>query len=231
MPDTIEAYPLHWPDGWPRTNPNQRESDRRFGGGKLTMGRAVNQLVNELRLLGTTNIIVSSNIPTKSDGLPYADNRRIDDPGIAVYFDFKKKHRVMARDGFTSPAGNIRSLTLAIEAVRDIRHTARDGCDRACRPSSTDRNNRAGSSVAAGLSESRATGSPCSGCTSDRSQSRAGSPCAYYHPAWPAGGLARSAPTPHRSGRLDSAGSCGHSGHDFRSSTSAAAPPESGHHS
>jgi hypothetical protein len=120
MPDTIEAYPLHWPPGWPRTEPGRRESDHRFGGGKLTMGRAVNQLANELRLLGTTNIIVSSNIPTKSDGLPYADNRRIDDPGIAAYFDFKKKTRVMARDGFTSPAGNIRSLTLAIEGLRQL---------------------------------------------------------------------------------------------------------------
>ena len=84
------------------------------------MGRAVIQLVNELRLLGATNIIVSSNIPTKSDGLPYADNRRIDDPGIAVYFDFKKRHLAMARDGFTSPAGNIRSLTLAIDGLRQL---------------------------------------------------------------------------------------------------------------
>jgi hypothetical protein len=115
-----EAYPLHWPDGWPRTAAHQRQSDHRFGGGRrLTMGRAVNQLVNELRLLGATNIIVSSNVPTKSDGLPYADDRRIDDPGIAVYFDFKKK-LVMARDGFISVAGNIRSLTLAIEGLRQL---------------------------------------------------------------------------------------------------------------
>jgi hypothetical protein len=107
----MEAYPLRWPDGWPRTNPNQRESDCRFGGGrsgggrKLALGRAINQLVDELRRLGATNIIVSSNMPTKSDGLPYADDRGIDDPGIAVYFNFKKKSRVMARDGFTSVAG------------------------------------------------------------------------------------------------------------------------------
>jgi hypothetical protein len=63
------------------------------------------QLADELRLLGASNVIVSTNIPTKSDGLPYADDRNIGDPGIAVYFDFKKKRLVMARDGFTrSPA-------------------------------------------------------------------------------------------------------------------------------
>jgi hypothetical protein len=32
----IEAYPLRWPDGWPRTQSYRRESDSRFGGrGKL----------------------------------------------------------------------------------------------------------------------------------------------------------------------------------------------------
>jgi hypothetical protein len=118
----MEAYPLRWPDGWPRTNPYQRESDRRFGGGgrKLALGRAIKLLVDELRLLGATNVIVSSNMPTKSDGLPYADDRGIEDPGIAVYFDFKKKPRVMARDGFTSVAGNVRSLTLAIDGLRQL---------------------------------------------------------------------------------------------------------------
>jgi hypothetical protein len=118
----IEAYPLAWPDGWPRTNPYRRESDSRFGGhGKrVTMGRAVVQLMDELRRLGATKIVVSSNIPTKSDGLPYAESKLIDDPGIAVYFDFKRKSLVMARDGFTSPAGNVRSLTLAIEGLRQL---------------------------------------------------------------------------------------------------------------
>jgi hypothetical protein len=116
-----EVYPLRWPDGWPRTEPHRRESDHRFGGRrKLALGRAISQLVNELRLLGASNIIVSSNMPTKSDGLPYADDRGVDDPGIAVYFDFKKKHLTMARDGFTSVAGNIRSLTLAIEGLRQL---------------------------------------------------------------------------------------------------------------
>jgi hypothetical protein len=76
--------------------------------------------MDELRRLGATKIVVSSNIPTKADGLPYAESKLIDDPGIAVYFDFKGKSLVMARDGFTSPAGNIRSLTLAIEGLRQL---------------------------------------------------------------------------------------------------------------
>jgi hypothetical protein len=134
----MEAYPLHWPAGWPRTNPYQRESDRRFGGAsrtgsrKLALGRAINQLVDELRLLGATNVIVSSNMLTKSDGLPYADDRNIEDPGIAVYFDFNKKPMVMARDKYTSVAGNIRALTLAIDGMRQMdRHGGRYMMERA----------------------------------------------------------------------------------------------------
>ena len=116
-----EAYPLQWPDGWPRTEPHRRESDSRFGGsGRITVGRARDQLMEELRRLGATEIVVSSNVPVRPDGLLYADNKRIDDPGIAVYFKFKKKSLVMARDAFTSVAGNLRTLGLAVEHLRGL---------------------------------------------------------------------------------------------------------------
>jgi hypothetical protein len=53
-------------------------------------------------------------------------------PCIAVYFDYNKKHIVMARDGFTSVAGNIRSLTLAIEGLRQFdRHGGKFMLERA----------------------------------------------------------------------------------------------------
>src|SRR5262249_35516167 len=133
-----EAYPLKWPDGWPRTLPHRRESDNRFGGNRphaivglddsssrpsrrgITVGRARDQLMDELRRLGATDIVVSTNVPVKADGLLYADNKRLDDPGIAVYFTYKKKKFVMARDGFISVAGNLRSLGLAIDGMRQL---------------------------------------------------------------------------------------------------------------
>ena len=127
----IEAYPLRWPEGWPRIPSYRRENDNRFGNGtrtaegitmgrRLTVGRARDQLMEELRRLGATEIVVSTNVPVKADGLLYADNKRLDDPGIAVYFKFKKKQMVMARDGFVSVAGNLRSLGLAIEGLRQL---------------------------------------------------------------------------------------------------------------
>jgi len=76
--------------------------------------------LEELRLLGATGRVVSSNVPTRSDGLLQSDPRRLDDPGIAVYFKYKTKQVVMARDGFISVAGNLRSLGLAVEAFRQL---------------------------------------------------------------------------------------------------------------
>jgi hypothetical protein len=129
----VEAYPLRWPDGWPRTESWERESDSRFGGsGKITVGRARDQLMDELRRLGATEIVVSSNVPVRADGLLRADDRRLDDPGIAVYFLFKKRRMVMARDGFQTVAGNLRSLGLAIDGMRQLdRHGGRFMLERA----------------------------------------------------------------------------------------------------
>jgi hypothetical protein len=130
---TADAYPLHWPDGWPRTPSWRRESDRRFGGGTgLSMGRARDQLIGELQRLGAKNIVISTNIALRRDGLPYADNRRVDDPGVAAYFTLRGKPMVMARDAFSSVAGNLRSLTLAIEAMRQLeRHGGSNMMERA----------------------------------------------------------------------------------------------------
>lgn len=118
---TAEAFPLQWPDGWPRTASYRRESDTRFGGSnKLVMGKARDQLIEELRRLGASSVVISTNVRLRQDGLPYADQRRQDDPGAAVYFMLKKRPMVMAVDRYASVAGNMRSLTLAIEAMRQL---------------------------------------------------------------------------------------------------------------
>lgn len=117
-----EAYPLQWPEGWPRTPSWKRESDKKFSGSVygLAMGRVRDKLLHELRLLGARDVVVSSNVALRRDGLPYAEQRRLDDPGVAVYFTFKKRPMVMARDAYVSVAGNLRSLGLAIEAMRQL---------------------------------------------------------------------------------------------------------------
>lgn len=116
------AYPLQWPDGWPRTEYHRRESDQIFAGRVygLTMGRARDQLIAELGRLSAKDVVISSNIQLRQDGLPYSDQRRVTDPGVAVYFTLKKRPLVMAVDRFVSVAGNMRSLALAVDAMRQL---------------------------------------------------------------------------------------------------------------
>jgi hypothetical protein len=116
---SAEAYPLQWPEGWPRTLDWKRGKSR-FGK-NLGFGE-IRKLQAELRLLGALHVVISSNVPLRNDGLPYASQamRKYDDPGVAVYFTLKGKPLSMARDRYATPWENIRSLILAISAIRSI---------------------------------------------------------------------------------------------------------------
>lgn len=112
------AYPLQWPEGWPRTSPERRERSR-F---KVTPDRAMRNLLEQLRILGARNVVVSSNVAIRQDGRPYADQARriIRDPGVAVYFTLNGKQMSMARDLYETPHENIHALGHAIEHIRGI---------------------------------------------------------------------------------------------------------------
>lgn len=114
-----EAYPLSWPPGWPR-HKGGRDSDRRFNGPTYRWDRVYRGLVEELERIGATQITVSTNQPLRRDGYPYAQERAIADTGVAVYFMRGKKSLVMAQDRFNTVMGNMRSLTMAIEGLRQM---------------------------------------------------------------------------------------------------------------
>jgi len=81
----IEAYPLHWPHGWKRRNRRERA---KFS---TSFANARDGLIDELRLMGAKNIVLSTNIELRRDGLPYAKAKQPEDPGIAIYFQHKKQ--------------------------------------------------------------------------------------------------------------------------------------------
>lgn len=124
MADNQTAFPLAWPDGWPRTPPHRREQSHPFGGARfpLTFDRARQQLLEELVRLRAQKIILSTNVPLRQDGQPYANaaTARMDDPGVAVYFRLKDRPLAMARDGFANIAANMRSLFLAVDGLRQL---------------------------------------------------------------------------------------------------------------
>lgn len=113
-----ESYPLHWPAGQPRTPPS-KQSDAPF---KVSQEQAQNELLREVALLGGTNLVISTNIPIRKDGLPYADiaRRKITDSGVAVYFDLKGEQKCFACDRWWTIRDNIRAISKTIEALRGI---------------------------------------------------------------------------------------------------------------
>lgn len=114
-----EAYPLSWPEGWPRTPDHKRSTRSQFN---TTFDRARSELMKELRLLGATHVVISSWLPLRRDGMPYSDQarRKLDDPGVAVYFLLRKRQMVMARDAYTSVHDNLRSIGLGIAHLRGL---------------------------------------------------------------------------------------------------------------
>jgi hypothetical protein len=116
---TAEAFPLSWPQGWPR-HKGERDSDNRFRGPTYNWTRVVHGLHEEIGRIGGKNITISTNQPVRNDGWPYAQQRVIHDPGVAVYFVRQGKSLVMAQDRFWTIIGNMRSLTMAIEGLRQM---------------------------------------------------------------------------------------------------------------
>ena len=115
-----EAYPLQWPDGWPRTEYQDQKYSLPGGAVRQSWDRVVNRLLDELRRLGATNVVLSTNQPIRRDGLPYTTKRIIEDPGAAVYFSLDGQQLAMAQDCYMHLIDNIRSLALAIEGLRQM---------------------------------------------------------------------------------------------------------------
>lgn len=108
--------PLQWPDNWPRTPAEQRVRAR-F---RTPLSGAVDDLLAELDRLDAANAIITTDLPVKGNGLPYADGRATD-PGIAVWFTLDGVEHVLACDRWSTPADNIRSISCSIEALRGLK--------------------------------------------------------------------------------------------------------------
>ncbi|MEW8189904.1 MAG: hypothetical protein AB2766_11425 [Candidatus Thiodiazotropha endolucinida] len=129
----MEAYPLHWPEGWKRT-PRHMVDVSRF---KVTPDRARRNMLEEIRrLVGygykRDDVIISTNLRLRKDGEPYATQRAPDDQGVAVYFKYKKKPMVFACDQWSHIHDNMQAIAKTIEALRGIeRWGASDMMERA----------------------------------------------------------------------------------------------------
>jgi hypothetical protein len=114
----VEAYPLYWPEGWPRTGFRRSAA---FGAGQrgATIGKAVVDLRHEMQLMGAKEVVISSNLELRRDGLPRAD-RQVGDPGVAVYFIRKGAPGCIPCDRWDRVGDNLHAIVLAVRAIRGL---------------------------------------------------------------------------------------------------------------
>ena len=134
MREAIEAYPLAWPPGWPRNKSHQRSRAKFSTSGRLlSVMDGIQRVLLELERLGVKrdDLVISTEIPTRLDGLPRSD-RTVADPGVAVYWRKGKDTRCMAIDRYDRVADNLAAIAATLEAMRAIeRHGGAEILNRA----------------------------------------------------------------------------------------------------
>lgn len=133
-----QAYPLAWPDGWPRTKYFNRKQGRfTHHNRRISNEDASVRVFTELEKLGVKNVrddtIISTNLVLNMRGFPRGDQASPADPGVAVYWQAPgKPMRVMAVDSYYEVADNIAAIAATLEAMRAIeRHGGAQILDRA----------------------------------------------------------------------------------------------------
>lgn len=114
-----ESYPLQWPTGWKRA---QNPEHSRFGqwNKKPSISQAAQEIQLELGRFGATDIIISTNLKYRQDGMPYANQKQPEDKGAAVYFTKDGQQLVIACDTFDKIGCNLWAIGKSIGAIRAI---------------------------------------------------------------------------------------------------------------
>lgn len=113
---TATSFPLCWPAGRKLLPPGLRDKSA-F---RTTPDQARRGLEREVSLLGATNLVISTNVPLRKDGKPYAAGYRLDDEAVAVYFNYYGKSMCFACDRWQHLGENMHAIAKTIEAIRGI---------------------------------------------------------------------------------------------------------------
>lgn len=128
--NTQDSFPLAWPAGWPRTPIAKRRPAPFFTLGRpapdshwrpktrRSMNDTTDDIIREVRALGGQQLVISTNVELRQDGLPYSNRRPPDDAGAAVYFKLKAKPASLACDKWNRVEDNLYAIAKHIEALR-----------------------------------------------------------------------------------------------------------------
>ena len=135
MKAPTEAFPLTWPAGWKRTEPHRRQRGKfhttRYvssdgGGGyskkaELSVADAIERVGASIRRMGGRQLVISSNVGLRRDGMPLSGQKRPQDPGVAVYWNAKDgAARCIAVDQYEWLEHNLAAISGTLEALRAV---------------------------------------------------------------------------------------------------------------
>jgi DnaJ domain len=135
--EAVQAYPLAWPAGWKRTpgggrkNAQFQKQESKWNGSSYSKTRAwltvkdgTERVLGELGRMGVDrqDVIISTNVKLRLDGLPRSGEKEPDDPGAVVYWRAARdaEMRCMAIDQYTTVADNLAALAATLEAMRAV---------------------------------------------------------------------------------------------------------------
>lgn len=147
--ETVQAFPLQWPAGWRRCESHQRERARFskrvaqrsshidqvwMRKQELSIAEATTRVLEELQRMGIgrDDIVISSNLRLRLDGLPASAQSAPKDPGTVVYWRSGTGTRCMAIDRYDRVQDNLAAIAATLDAMRSIeRHGGATILDRA----------------------------------------------------------------------------------------------------
>lgn len=115
---------------------NQPDGSKRKLEKRVTVYDSLERIIEELGRMGVDrqDVVVSTNIKTRLDGLPYSGQPEPGDVGVAVYWRASHggKTQCMATDRYDRVADNIAAIALTLQYMRGIeRHGGAEILERA----------------------------------------------------------------------------------------------------
>lgn len=107
--------PLQWPIGRVRV---QIPGHPKFKAGSIV--EEAQNIYREIRLMGGSDVVISSNMQYKADGMPFF-RQSVSDTGVAVYFkNANGEEQCIPCDSWITLEQNMRAISKTIDAMRGI---------------------------------------------------------------------------------------------------------------
>lgn len=128
--------PLCWPAWFPRTPLQKRQhgrfgtkADNMWGNKPLTLNQACRRVLDELSKFTRSgqpwrcdpgDVIISTDLLLRNDGLPRSGQKTPADPGAAVYFTLDGQQRCIPCDMYLRIEDNLAAIAATIQSLRTI---------------------------------------------------------------------------------------------------------------